>query len=248
MPLESPAATLYDDFGIALAVTSGVALPVSTSALVFAGVTPSGTTAYAKMTSDGTVYVTGSISTSVTFPTLQNVYVTNTLTSSVNGAQVVNQGLSGSIGQSWYTSITDGTKVLGTGSSAPIWITGSVSVAFPALQNVNILGPITSSNSGSFVSVKETKSNTAVVTAVARTNTVTTILSGNLQRTGVSIFNDSGAILYLRFGPDVATTTIYSTRLSANSYLEIPYWFTGLVTGVWQSAGGGNALVTEFSN
>lgn len=247
MPLESPVAVLYDDNGIALAVSGGIAIPLSTSALLFAGMTTSGTASVAKMTSDGTVFVTGTLATTVTFPAVQNVYVTNIVTGST-GHQIVDQGLSGSIGQSWYTSITDGTKVLGTGSSAPIWVSGAVTVAFPASQNVTIIGPVSTSNSGSFVSVKETKSNTAVVTSVARTATVTTILSGNLNRTGVAIFNDAGAILYLRLGPDVASTSVYTVRLNNQSYYEVPSWFSGLITGVWQSNGAGAALVTEFSN
>jgi hypothetical protein len=66
MSLESPASVLYDDNGIALAVSGGMVVPISTSALLFAGMTITGTASVARMTSDGTVFVTGALSTTPT--------------------------------------------------------------------------------------------------------------------------------------------------------------------------------------
>ena len=61
MPLdESPVSVLYDENGISLAVSGGVATPTSASALLFAGITTTGTASIAKMSADGSIFITGS--------------------------------------------------------------------------------------------------------------------------------------------------------------------------------------------
>jgi hypothetical protein len=59
------------------------------------------------------------------------------------------------------------------------------------------------------------------------------------------VFNDSSAVLYLKFGTG-ASTTSYTTQVAAGGYYEVPGPgpYGGAITGVWASATGA-ALCTE---
>lgn len=107
-------------------------------------------------------------------------------------------------------------------------------------QDVNLVG-------GS-LSVTDTKSSTATVTSVADTATSTTLLAANAARLGATIFNDSSALLYVRFGAGTASSTDYSVRVYSNGYLHVPSSYTGAITGIWATdPGDGAARVTEFT-
>lgn len=73
-----------------------------------------------------------------------------------------------------------------------------------------------------------------------------TILAANVGRTGAAITNDSSAILYLDLTGGTASATSYTVQLAAGAYYEIPFYYSGLITGIWASATGA-ARVTEFS-
>ena len=265
MSLESPASILYDSNGIETTVTAGVAMPISTSGYIGAGVDSSNIVRYWRAASTGEMFITGAVTANV----------------SINA---VAQGNSGSIGQSWYMSITDGTKVLGTGSSAPLWITGAVTVAnlgnITMSVSVSNTPTVNQGNSGSIaqswpvvitngtqvlgtgssaplfvtgsvgvvgvVTSSAERSATANRTDVARNAASTTILASNTSRNGATVFNDTNANLFIRFGAAAASTTDFTVKLSAGSYYEVPFNFTGALTGIWASAGTGAARVTEI--
>lgn len=231
MSYESPASVLYDITGTPMAVTGGVVVPVSTSAFLVAGVTSDGTGSFLRTEQDGTLHVTGSftvtptgvqtITGTVAIQGITNisgalpVYISNPL--SITGAITANQGTAGTIGQSWFTQITNGTQVIGTGSSAPLFVQDAV-------------------HTGSII--------TAVARTTA---TVALVASASQTRRGVTIYNDVGAILYVLYGSGtIDQNTFYSIKLSAQSYLEVPDNFNGPIYGSWQSNGTGNALITQF--
>jgi hypothetical protein len=81
-------------------------------------------------------------------------------------------------------------------------------------------------------------------TAAASSTTPATILAGNTAREGATIWNASSAILYISLGPTV-TTTNYTRQIAAGGFYEVPYRYTGLITGVWASENG-SALLTEL--
>ena len=61
-----------------------------------------------------------------------------------------------------------------------------------------------------------------------------------------SVFNDSAAILYLKFGA-TASTTSYTVQVPAFGYFEFPLpLYDGLVHGIWSSATG-TARTTEVA-
>lgn len=63
--------------------------------------------------------------------------------------------------------------------------------------------------------------------------------SGN----GRTVFNDSTATLYLKFGT-TASATSYTVQLAAGAYFEFPLpLYVGAVDGIW-SAANGDARIT----
>jgi hypothetical protein len=86
----------------------------------------------------------------------------------------------------------------------------------------------------------------ATVTPIARNASTVTLAASSIVRRGLLIFNDSGGLLYVKFGSG-ATTSDFSFRITANSLYESSIEYSGLVTGVWGSGGAGQAQVTEIS-
>ena len=91
--------------------------------------------------------------------------------------------------------------------------------------------------------------NTGTTTSVASVTTVggVTILVANTARYGASVFNDDANVLYLLLGAGTVSATVYTVQIPANGYYEVPYGFTGILTGLWSADGSGSARVTEFT-
>lgn len=98
------------------------------------------------------------------------------------------------------------------------------------------------------VEVKISKSATATQTQVPDNAASVTILASNASRKGATIVNTSTATLYLRFSSSAATTSNYTVALVAGAYYEVPFQYTGQITGIWATdPNTGNANVTEFT-
>lgn len=92
---------------------------------------------------------------------------------------------------------------------------------------------------------------TGVTASVASSASAVTILAASTAREGATITNDSTAILYLLLGAGTASSSVYTVQMAGTgggtpAYYEVPYGFTGIITGIWASATG-NARVTSFS-
>jgi hypothetical protein len=73
-----------------------------------------------------------------------------------------------------------------------------------------------------------------------------TLIASNGARKGLTIFNDSTAILYVKFGT-TASTTSFTVKMTGGAYYEMPTpVYTGIVDGIWDSANGA-ARITEFT-
>lgn len=96
-------------------------------------------------------------------------------------------------------------------------------------------------------SVASAKSATSALTSVSASASSGTILASNASRLGGTVMNDTGgAILYLKLNSGAASLTSYTVALVAGAYYEIPFGYTGAITGIWASASGA-ARVTEFT-
>ena len=81
---------------------------------------------------------------------------------------------------------------------------------------------------------------------IAASVTTVTLAAPYAYRAGMHIFNDSSAVLYVKYGPS-ATTTDYALQLWPGELWTMPddMVYDGIVTGVWGTANGA-AQVTEL--
>jgi hypothetical protein len=84
--------------------------------------------------------------------------------------------------------------------------------------------------------------NQTIVTSVA---TSTVLLAANVNRRGCTIFNDSTATLYVNFGATANATDNHVVPMESKAYYEIPFAYTGVISGIW-SAANGNAHIYEL--
>jgi hypothetical protein len=83
---------------------------------------------------------------------------------------------------------------------------------------------------------------TAVVTQVPQSAVAVTLRIANAARVSITIFNDAPQVLFVKEGA-AASAVDFTARLTQNSSYVTNY--TGLVTGIWNAGGPGQAQVTE---
>ena len=88
---------------------------------------------------------------------------------------------------------------------------------------------------------------TGATTSVASQATAITILAANTARYGATVYNDDANVLYLLLGAGTVSATVYTVQIPSLGYYEIPYGFTGILTGLWAADGSGSARVTELT-
>jgi len=72
-----------------------------------------------------------------------------------------------------------------------------------------------------------------------------TIATASTGRLGCTIFNTGPGNLHVMLGTATASTSAFSVRLSAGDYYEVPFNYTGLIGGIFATAG--TAEVTTLS-
>lgn len=141
--------------------------------------------------------------------------------------RVVGSGIAGSLGQ---TTMSE---------SQPVTIASDQSALDVTMVN------------GSGVEIDFANPSTGTLANVGDAATSTTLIASNSARKGAVIVNDSTSVLYVKFGSSASATsyTYYmaGTGGGAPAQLEIPYGYTGIITGFWVSDAGGNARVTELT-
>jgi len=78
---------------------------------------------------------------------------------------------------------------------------------------------------------------TGTVTSITSAAATTTLSGPNAARKGLTVTNESTANLYVKLGT-AASLTSYTVKLVPNAYWEMPFNFTGPVTGIWDAANG----------
>jgi hypothetical protein len=96
------------------------------------------------------------------------------------------------------------------------------------------------------VTTKETRAASSAVTSVSDTASSTTLLAANANRLGAAVYNDSTVDLYLKLGT-TASLTSFTVKMIPGAYYEVPFSFTGEISGIWASDASGAARVTELS-
>lgn len=95
--------------------------------------------------------------------------------------------------------------------------------------------------------VRTVSAGAATLTNVASSATTVQLLAANGSRKGVTIRNDSSAILYVKYGV-TASTTSYTDQVAANTTWVMPTHavYQGRIDGIWASANG-SARITELT-
>lgn len=92
---------------------------------------------------------------------------------------------------------------------------------------------------------------TGSVTQVGDSDTNVTLSASSTAWKGRAIYNDSSSVLRVKLGAN-ASATSFTVLLSGNGsgvggYYEVPYGYTGIIDGIWDSDAGGNAYITELT-
>ena len=96
------------------------------------------------------------------------------------------------------------------------------------------------------VTVEVPSPTTPTVTPVARTNVSTTLLAANPNRKQASIYNEQG-ILLVKIGAGAALND-YSFAVGPGHLYELNFpVYVGQISGIWTTAGSGNARITEIT-
>jgi len=72
-----------------------------------------------------------------------------------------------------------------------------------------------------------------------------TIANSNANRRGLTVFNEGAGNLHITIGTATTSTSSYTIRLATGDYYELPYNYTGLIGGIFATAG--TARVTEIT-
>ena len=98
---------------------------------------------------------------------------------------------------------------------------------------------------GSTVAQIDMSSTTGTITPVSASAESKTLLAANANRKGATIHNLSTASLHLALA-GTASTGSFTVLLETSDYYEVPYQYTGIISGIWMSENGG-AMVTELT-
>jgi hypothetical protein len=149
-----------------------------------------------------------------------NFTVTQATAANLNAT--VAQGTSNTAANGWYARLTDGTN--GPASVKP---TNTIAAAAD-IALVVALSPASAAP----------KASTGTTTVVASSATVVTVLAANANRLGATISNSSTQILYVKFGSGAALNSYNIAVPITNGLLEVPFGYTGIITGISASANG----------
>jgi len=72
-----------------------------------------------------------------------------------------------------------------------------------------------------------------------------TIATSSTGRLGCQVFNEGAGNLHITLGTSTTSTSLYTVRLASGDYFEVPSNYTGLIGGIFATAG--TARVTEVS-
>ena len=88
------------------------------------------------------------------------------------------------------------------------------------------------------MSAEQAATVTSVAASAASVEIFPAILPSTWSANGRAVFNDSTAVLYLKFGT-TASETSYTVQIAAGGYYEFPQpLYAGEVDGIWASANG----------
>lgn len=203
--------------------------------------------------------ITGTISLPTGAATSANQTTANTSLSTIAGA-ILGQGstTAGQNGNLMLGAVTTASPAYTTAQSSPLslntagslrtdntsWL-GSTAPTVGQKTSANSL-PVVISSDQTAIPVSLPTSTTGTTSNVSRSNANQTFLASNTARKGATIYNDSGANVYVKLAA-TASTTSFSVQIASQAYYEVPFNYTGIIDGIWGSNGAGAARITELT-
>jgi hypothetical protein len=144
------------------------------------------------------------------------------------------------------TPITADTKGLQVQQATAADLNATVVIASGTVTAISGALPVGNNNIGNVDIVTLPTVATATLANVNSSATNVTLQASNTARLGWACFNDSTAILYIKFGA-TASATSFTVKVAAGGFYEMPVApvYTGIIDGIWASANGA-ARVTEL--
>jgi len=105
--------------------------------------------------------------------------------------------------------------------------------------------PVVIASDQSAIPTTDQKSATGTQSSVAGSAVNTTLLAANASRLGATLFNDSTQNWFVKLGA-ASSLVSFSVRIVPNAYYEVPFDYTGIITGI-QNVANGNMRITELT-
>jgi hypothetical protein len=105
---------------------------------------------------------------------------------------------------------------------------------------VSIIGDPNTGSPWAFISNRgliQFKSTAVARLVITASITSVTLLPAQTLRSGASIFNNSTAILYIKYGA-TASLSSWDDKLFPNQKLEVPFGIDTIIDGIWDAAVG----------
>lgn len=91
-----------------------------------------------------------------------------------------------------------------------------------------------------------TKGDCRKIANVKAAKTPQKLADSNLDRVGITVYNNSPGTLYIDFGTTVSVTA-FMVAIAPKGYWESPYPCNEELWGVWSSSAPGHALIRDFT-
>lgn len=143
----------------------------------------------------------------------------------------------------------DAEDLVGAGPSGQDIYRERVQVTGKTLTEIAIVNNLLArlADMGLTVRVAGNRAETSTPSSVNQSAVAVSILAANAAgRIGFTVYNDSSANLFLLLGAG-ASLASFTVRLVPDAYYEVPFGYSGVVTGIWDAAGAGAALVDELT-
>lgn len=229
MTLSSPIAVLYDSNGTEISVSqtqivSGVAQP----GIMVMGSASNGGAQFIRMSTDGSVFITGSLSVAAVLTQSVKIDQWSTNVTGAVGISSWQSTVTGAVGVTgWLANVTASTKMDAWATT----VTGAMGIA-----NWN---PVVTA------STREIGYATTTVTAANGSTTNFTFFGANPNRTRVTFYKEGTSTCYIKLGA-TASSTSYTVQLGNNGYYETPDGYTGRIDIIF-SANTGVVRATEIT-
>ena len=107
----------------------------------------------------------------------------------------------------------------------------------------NDVQPVSSTNPLFVKNTVSTSGGTGPTTFTS--TTYGTIATANADRKGLTIYNEGSGNLHVTLGTATTSTSSYTVKIIPTAYYEVPYNYTGLIGGIFATAG--TARVTQLT-